>query len=173
MSADRVDVAAVRAAVAAVADPELPPVTIGMLGMVHDVAVDADGAVTVELLPTFAGCPATELIAANVQEAVGHLDGVAAASVRFRYDPPWTPDRIDEAGRAALASFGIDPPVAGAPDAGGRTRLPLLADPPTVARRCPYCGSTDTEQASAFGPTPCRSIHTCRACQQPFEAFKS
>ena len=41
---------------AAVPDPELPPVTLGMLGMVHAVRVDGDD-VDVELLPTFRAAP--------------------------------------------------------------------------------------------------------------------
>ena len=47
-------------------DPELPPVTLGMLGMVHDVRVD-DRDVAVELLPTWSGWPATDVIAEDVR----------------------------------------------------------------------------------------------------------
>jgi ring-1,2-phenylacetyl-CoA epoxidase subunit PaaD len=162
----------VRRAVEAVPDPELPPVTIGMLGMVH--AVTLDGArVEVELLPTFAGCPATEMIERDVVAAVAELEGVGEVRVRFRFDPPWTAERIDERGRERLREFGIAPPggqVAGArPD--GRPTLPLA--PALLARPCPYCGSEDTTQESSFGPTPCRDIRFCASCQQPFEAFKS
>ncbi|MEO2104268.1 MAG: iron-sulfur cluster assembly protein, partial [Actinomycetota bacterium] len=49
--------ATVRAAAAAVEDPEMPPVTIGQLGMVHDVTVEGARA-RVEVIPTFSGCPA-------------------------------------------------------------------------------------------------------------------
>jgi ring-1,2-phenylacetyl-CoA epoxidase subunit PaaD len=38
---------------------------------------------------------------------------------------------------------------------------------------CPFCGSVDTNLESAFGPTICRALHYCRACQQPFEEFKA
>jgi hypothetical protein len=27
-------------------------------------------------------------------------------------------------------------------------------------------------QESAWGPTPCRAAHFCRACRNPFEGFK-
>jgi ring-1,2-phenylacetyl-CoA epoxidase subunit PaaD len=159
----------VRAAVEAVPDPELPPVTIGMLGMVHDVSVEG-GDVRIELLPTFSGCPATEMIERDVVAAVGAVDGVDTVRVRFRYDPPWTAERIDDEGRERLREFGIAPPggeVAGVrPD--GRPTLPVAV----VARPCPYCGSEDTVQESPFGPTPCRDLRFCATCQQPFEAFK-
>lgn len=164
----------VRDAVASVPDPELPAVTLGMLGMVHDVAVADDGTVEVELLPTFSGCPATEMIGRDVEAAVRALDGDVAVHVRFRYDPPWTPDRITSAGHDALREFGIAPPggATGAPGADGRVTLPLAIAAP-APRPCPYCGSSDTVQDSAFGPTPCRDVRFCGACQQPFEAFKS
>jgi ring-1,2-phenylacetyl-CoA epoxidase subunit PaaD len=168
------DPAAVRRAIEAVPDPELPPVTIGMLGMVHEVLVD-DGHVLVELLPTFSGCPATEMIERDVVEAVRGVAGVAQVRVRFRYDPPWTADRIDADGRERLREFGIAPPggvVEGSTRPDGRPTLPL-ATAGAPARPCPYCGSTDTTLDSSFGPTPCRDLRFCAGCQQPFEAFKS
>jgi ring-1,2-phenylacetyl-CoA epoxidase subunit PaaD len=166
------DLAAVREAVATVPDPELPPVTIGMLGMVHDVRVDG-GAVAVELLPTFSGCPATDMIEQDVVAAVSAVEGVASVRVRFRYDPPWTAERIDDEGRERLREFGIAPP--GGEGAGvrpdGRPTLPVAAVAPSVP--CPYCGSQETTQDSPFGPTPCRDLRFCASCQQPFEAFKN
>jgi ring-1,2-phenylacetyl-CoA epoxidase subunit PaaD len=152
----------VRAAAEAVPDPELPPVTLGMLGVVHDVAVDGARA-TVDLLPTFAGCPALDAMTDDVRAAVLAVPGIAEVAVRHRFDPPWTSDRISPEGHDALRSFGIAPP-------DERPRLPLLAPAP---RPCPYCGSTDTERDGLFGPTPCRDVRYCRACRQPFEAFKS
>lgn len=179
-----VDPDAVRRAVEAVPDPELPPVTVGMLGMLHDVTVDG-GTVTVELLPTFSGCPATEMIERDVVDAVSTVTGVDEVRVRFRYDPPWTPDRIDAEGRERLREFGIAPPggeVHGAADPDGRPVLPLAVSsvPGGDARAgapghraCPYCASDDTERESSFGPTPCRDVRFCHTCRQPFEAFKS
>ena len=167
-----IDLTAVHDAAGGVPDPELPPVTLAMLGMVHDVRVDG-GDVTVELLPTWTGCPAVDMIAEDVRSAVGAVDGVGTVTVRFRHDPVWTPERITAEGHAALRSFGIAPPA-------GRAALPVLptaggfsAPPSTAPRPCPYCGSTDTERDGLFGPTPCRDSRFCNACQQPFEAFKS
>jgi ring-1,2-phenylacetyl-CoA epoxidase subunit PaaD len=190
------DVEAVRRAVVDVPDPELPPVTIGMLGIVHHLAVDDDGRVEVDLLPTYAGCPATAMIERDVVAAARGVAGVTDVRVRFRFDPPWTSARIDATGRERLRSFGIAPPTGraadglppdttdpGAPGAaggapGGRPVLPLVSwSPPhseDVDRRaCPYCGSADTVRDSRFGPTPCRDLRSCRSCLQPFEAFRS
>ena len=194
MEATSVDRDRVRRTIEDIPDPELPPVTIGMLGMVHAVTAEG-GRIRIELLPTFSGCPATDMIERDVVDAVSALEGVAHVQVRFRYDPPWTPDRISAEGRERLRSFGIAPPggpIATAVRPEGRTTLPVVAregsdsdllvgDVPGGAaragsaehRQCPYCGSDDTHRESAFGPTPCRDVRFCAACQQPFEAFRS
>jgi ring-1,2-phenylacetyl-CoA epoxidase subunit PaaD len=159
--------AAVWAALAEVRDPEIPPVSITDLGIVERVVV-TDDAVEIELLPTFAGCPALDVIRADAERA-----GVAVAEdreveVRFVYSPPWTSDRITPAGREALRSYGLTPP------GEGLVFLPLasLGTATVDPAPCPFCGSTDTELESAFGPTLCRSTHFCRTCRNPFEAFK-
>jgi hypothetical protein len=38
--------------------------------------------------------------------------------------------------------------------------------------KCPYCGSTDTAREHPKGPSLCRSMHYCNACDQPFEKFE-
>lgn len=165
----RADPAEIRAAVGAVPDPELPPVTLGMLGVVHDVAVDDDGRVTVELLPTFSGCPAQDVMERDVAAALAPVPGVERVTVRWRYAPPWTPDRISAEGRERLREFGIAPPPDGPEVPDGARRLPVAGDP----RPCPYCGGTDTVRDSRFGPTPCRDLRFCEACGEPFEAVKT
>jgi ring-1,2-phenylacetyl-CoA epoxidase subunit PaaD len=149
-----------------VRDPEIPPLSITDLGIVQAVRVDGP-AVEVDLLPTFAGCPALDVIRADATEAVEQVTQGRAVQVRFVLSPPWTSDRITPDGREALRRYGLTPPGEGA------VFLPLAS---ITARRatatCPFCGSDDTELESAFGPTLCRSTHFCRACRNPFEAFK-
>lgn len=155
----------VRAAIAGVPDPEMPPVSVADLGMVVDVRVrPADGGarVEVDLVATFSGCPATREIRTDVAAAVGALDGVADVDVRFVRHVTWTPERISDAGRDKLRAFGIAPP-----GSGQGTTLVTLG-----GLTCPLCGSRDTVGDSPFGPTPCRSTHYCRACRNPFEAVK-
>lgn len=36
---------------------------------------------------------------------------------------------------------------------------------------CPYCGSSDTDREHPKGPSLCRSMYFCNACEQPFERF--
>jgi ring-1,2-phenylacetyl-CoA epoxidase subunit PaaD len=142
----------VRAALRTVHDPEIPTVSIVDLGLVHDVRVEPDGRVAVELLPTFVACPALDVISASVEEALGAVG--RPVDVRFVRTVPWTTDRLTDAGRAGLRAAGIAPP----------------AEPSAV--RCPWCDSDQIAMDSAFGPTLCRSLYYCRDCRQPFEAFK-
>ena len=150
--------ARVRARLAEVKDPEIPACSITDLGMIERVTVSGD-AVEIDLLPTFAGCPALDVIREDVSRAVAEIAGGKRVAVRFVMSPPWTTDRITPAGREAMGTLGISGPV-----------MVQLGKPEPV--RCPYCGSEKTEQQSAFGPTPCRSIRYCRACRNPFEGFK-
>lgn len=151
----------VRAALARVMDPEIPTCSITDLGIVERVAVGPD-AVEVDLLPTFAGCPALDVIREEAERAVRALAPDREARVRFVMAPPWTTDRLTDAGRAGLREHGIAPP--------GERVLVTLGRPEHVA--CPYCGATDTDLSSAFGPTPCRTIRYCASCRNPFEGFK-
>lgn len=162
--------AAVREALATVHDPEIPPCSIVDLGIVEDVRV-RDGAVEVDLLPTFAGCPALDVIRRDAEAAVRGVAGDRAVRVEFVLTKAWTSDRITPAGREALRSYGVTPPSSDRP---GAVFVPLasLGRGRAITVACPFCGSEQTVLESAFGPTLCRSTHYCRACRNPFEAFK-
>ncbi|MGH2685779.1 MAG: 1,2-phenylacetyl-CoA epoxidase subunit PaaD [Actinomycetota bacterium] len=150
-------------------DPEIPACSITDLGMVERVRV-SDDAVEVDLLPTFVGCPARDIIGADVRQGLARVAEDRDVRVRFVYDPPWTTDRITERGRARLREIGIAPEWHGGPPVpAGPVDIPLM-QPSTVA--CPFCGSTETSRESSWGPTPCRTQHFCRACRNPFEGFK-
>ena len=140
---------------ATVMDPELPVVSIVDLGIVARAEVLPD-AIEVDLLPTFSGCPALDVIGRDVEAALRAWPDLPAR-VRFVNDPPWTTDRMSERARDALAGFGVAPPP-----------VIQIGTKPTP---CPYCGG-ETSEESAFGPTPCRSIRYCPTCKNPSEAFK-
>ena len=147
----RPDEEAIRDALRGVADPEIPAVSIVDLGMVERIEVGPDR-IEVELLPTFVGCPAQELIRSTVIDALAPFGRPTVVGYSFRV--PWTSDRITATGRANLTAAGFAPP----------------AEPGDV--RCPRCGSGVVVRDSYFGPTQCRSLWYCRDCRQPFEAFK-
>ena len=142
-------------------DPEIPVVSLVEMGLIRDVRVNG-GAVEVVLTPTFVGCPALQVMQEEVQTRLEEA-GATQVRVTTSHHPPWSSDWITPAGRKRLKEFGLAPPPrhAGSPD----LMLPELA-------ACPYCGSEDTSLKNSFGPTACRMIFYCNACQQPFEQFK-
>ena len=152
----------VLAALDDVADPEIPAVSIVELGMVGGIDVEP-ARIRVELLPTFVGCPALEIIQEAVADRLRQFGRPIDVAVSFA--TPWTSDRISPTGREKLRGSGFAPP----PHLGDARALPMLGDAPVA---CPYCGSTRTTLENIFGPTQCRSIRHCAACRQPFEAFK-
>jgi ring-1,2-phenylacetyl-CoA epoxidase subunit PaaD len=156
--------AAVWSALAEVADPEIPVVSLVDLGVVRDVAVDGRR-VHVTLTPTFLGCPALEAMRRALEERIELLGAEPAVEVSTRDE--WSTDRITPAGREKLRAAGLAPPAPR--EAGAPTLLQLTSN----AFRCPYCGSSQTRLENVFGPTPCRSIRYCDACRQPFEQFKT
>ena len=154
-------------ALAEVPDPEIPAVSVVDLGLVHRVQLGGER-LRVELLPTFVGCPALELIRDSV---AARLAGMApAVEVEMTFEVPWTSERITREGRRKLRDSGFAPPGP-AHDGGGRPLFATIAVRPTAT--CPWCGSADTRLENLFGPTLCRTVFFCNRCRQPFEQFKA
>ena len=149
----RVDERTVRAALADVPDPELPVASVVDIGIVHRVEVTNE-AIRVELLPTFVGCPALDVIRSAVHDRLAVFG--RPVEVAFTFAVPWSSDRISPAGLDRLRSAGIAPPVG-----------------PGGSPACPWCGSADVALDNLFGATQCRSLHFCRSCRQPFEGLKA
>jgi ring-1,2-phenylacetyl-CoA epoxidase subunit PaaD len=157
-------------ALAEVPDPEIPVVSVVDLGLVHAVELD-DQRLRVELLPTFVGCPALDLIRAAVAE---RLTGMApVVEVEMTFAVPWSSDRITAEGRRRLRQSGFAPPgpTGDQPTPGRSPLVATIAMRPTAA--CPWCGSDDTTLENLFGPTRCRTLFWCNRCRQPFEQFKA
>ena len=157
----------VRAWLAEVPDPEIPAVSVIALGIVRDVRWSGDELV-VALTPTYSGCPATGVIAFEVEAAL-RAHGIERVRIERRLSPPWTTDWITEEGRRRLEAYGIASPAEKAAD-GPSPLDRLLRKSPTVA--CPRCGSTDTRRISEFGSTPCKAQYRCNGCLEPFDYFK-
>jgi ring-1,2-phenylacetyl-CoA epoxidase subunit PaaD len=156
-------IARARGVLATVPDPEIPVLSVVDLGIVRTIEVDSDGALRVAVSPTYSGCPATAVIRADIGAALLEA-GFASVRVVDVLSPPWTSDWISDDGRRKLEAYGIAPP----PAAVASVRALRGAEAP----HCPRCGSGDTELLSEFGSTPCKALHRCRACREPFDRFK-
>lgn len=166
--------AAVWAALGEIADPEIPAISLVDLGVIRGFAFASQRAggerLTVELLPTFVGCPAIDVMRTQISERLTALRLADEVVVDLSFAEPWTSDRITAAGREALRQSGFAPPIhigstfSGDASGDALTVLPIAT--------CPYCRSRNTTLENPFGPTLCRAIYHCAECRQPFEAFK-
>ncbi len=154
---------------AGVLDPEVPVLSVCDLGIVRDVQSTAAGTQVV-LTPTYSGCPATEVIAKSVSDAL-QLAGLGPVTVTQRLAPAWTTDWISAAGREKLRAYGIAPPSGEAAVGNFSGAVATISIRPRNLA-CPRCGSLHTERLSAFGSTACKALHRCLDCREPFEHFK-
>lgn len=154
-----------------VPDPEIPVLSIVDLGIVRDVEWHGDELV-VTLTPTYSGCPATELIMADIGRALAAA-AFATHRLEIRLAPAWTTDWITPEGRERLRRYGIAPPGANsAPAQSSIDATALFRRSKGAAVPCPRCGSTHTRELSRFGSTPCKAQYRCEACLEPFDYFK-
>ncbi|MEM9524640.1 MAG: 1,2-phenylacetyl-CoA epoxidase subunit PaaD [Pseudomonadota bacterium] len=137
-----------------VPDPEIPVVSVVDLGIVRSVAWKGDH-LDVGVTPTYSGCPATNVIARDV-EATLRERGIGKLTVHTRLSPPWTTEWISDRGREKLLDYGIAPPD------------PRRKGP----GKCPRCASGDVHLISQFGSTPCKAQWRCGNCLEPFDYFK-
>lgn len=156
-----------------VPDPEIPVVSVVDLGIVRDVAW-GDDAVVVTVTPTYSGCPATEVISQEIRKELIRR-GVARVELRVQLSPAWTTDWLTEKAKRNLKEYGIAPPTERALGQGNALAASLLALGQGAAKaelECPRCGSANNEMISQFGSTPCKSLHRCLDCREPFDHFK-
>ena len=173
-----VNVARIRALLAEIPDPEIPAVTLVDLGILRNVTIDGE-LITVDLTPTYSGCPATEMINTMVRETLA-AQGFHKVRVHLKLDPPWSSDWITTSGRSKLKAYGIAPPAHCASDWASNDQMgassvqisPLQFSPPIAGIRCPRCDSRQTERLSQFGSTPCKALYRCISCREPFDYFK-
>jgi probable FeS assembly SUF system protein SufT len=86
-------------------DPEIP-VNIVDLGLVYSLDIkshqEGGSEVNVQMTLTAPGCGMGPILASEARQKILTLDGVTDANVDLVWDPPWTPERISEAGKQKL-----------------------------------------------------------------------
>jgi ring-1,2-phenylacetyl-CoA epoxidase subunit PaaD len=146
-----------------VKDPEIPVLNVVDMGVIRRVEI-VDDTIEVDITPTYSGCPAMDVIAANVRTTLERefSNKVKIDSVMF---PPWTTDWLTEDAREKLMAYGISPPEKNTTD-----KSLLFGHREAVV--CPKCKSTNTERISEFGSTACKAHYRCADCKEPFDHFK-
>lgn len=163
-----------------VMDPEVPVISVVDLGIVRDAQWQPDtqtleqtgATLVVTVTPTYSGCPATEVIAQAIRDAL-HAHGIETVQVDTRLSPAWTTDWMTPRGRDALRAYGIAPPAARAPGSHDAQVIDISAlGLAGVAVPCPRCDSRRTRLLSQFGSTACKALYQCSDCLEPFDYFK-
>jgi len=173
---ERPSLEAIWSTLADVADPEVPVISIIELGILRGIEWDAGDPSTlvVVVTPTYAGCPATEMIGQAIREALAAI-GVARVRLETRLSPAWTTDWIAPEGRRKLRDFGIAPPD-GVREVAAPVKIDVTGVSPLRRARvsvvCPRCGSGATQLLSQFGSTACKAQYRCLDCLEPFDYFK-
>lgn len=149
---------------ATVTDPEVPVLTILDLGIVRDVKISNE-AVEIIITPTYTGCPAMDMIAANIRmELAAH--GLLNVKITSVLSPAWTTDWMTEEGKEKLKQYGIAPPN----PKQQSCKEELFSHNEAV--QCPHCNSYHTHRVSEFGSTACKALYQCDDCKEPFDYFK-
>ena len=138
-------------------DPEVPVLSILDLGIVRNVEIK-DEQIVVTITSTYTGCPAMDMIAAQIRMEL-NAAGFSAVRIEQSIRPAWTTDWMSEAGKRKLKEYGIAPPD---------KRFSIPED----GVGCPHCGSTNTRLVSEFGSTACKALYQCRDCHEPYDYFK-
>ncbi len=151
-SVQKLDTSAIEDILSSVKDPEIPVISIKDLGILQNIKVTGDS-VTIEIIPTYSGCPAMYVIQSEIKKAL-MAHQINDVEIKLVDDPIWTTDMITQAGQAAMQAYGIAPPSQSA----------------TI--NCPQCGSKKTTCISEFGSTACKALYRCDDCLEPFDYFK-
>jgi len=84
-------------------DPELP-VNIYDLGLIYDIAINAENRVEVKMTLTAPACPVAGTLPPEVERNIETIDEVKSARVELVWEPPWSRERMSE---AALLELGL------------------------------------------------------------------
>ena len=136
-----------------VPDPEIPVISVVDLGILRGVSWEGD-ALEIAVTPTYSGCPATSVIAMDIETALRER-GLTNITISTQIAPAWTTDWMTDAGREKLKDYGIAPP-----------------SPSGRPESCPRCRAATVTRVSQFGSTPCKALWRCDSCLEPFDYFK-
>lgn len=76
-------------------DPEIP-VNIYDLGLIYDLAVDAEGRIGIRMTLTAPACPVAGTFPATVEQRLYEVPGVTEVRVDLVWDPPWNLDLLTD-----------------------------------------------------------------------------
>ena len=92
------------AALRNVYDPEIP-LNLYDLGLIYDIDIDANNAVSINMTLTTPHCPVAESMPGRVECAIREIDEVSNVDVKLVWDPPWDKERMSDEAKLTLGLF--------------------------------------------------------------------
>ena len=93
--------AAVIAALKEVYDPEIP-VNIYDLGLIYELTIDKERAVSILMTFTAPNCPMADQVMGEVQQGVEAVPGVTKCTIELTFEPQWDRSMLSEEARVEL-----------------------------------------------------------------------
>ena len=93
--------AAVIAALKEVYDPEIP-VNIYDLGLIYELTIDKERAVSILMTFTAPNCPMSDQVMGEVQQGVEAVPGVTKCNIELTFEPQWDRSMLSEEARVEL-----------------------------------------------------------------------
>lgn len=91
----------VKAVVQNIYDPEIP-VNIYDLGLIYNIDIRDGDFAHILMTLTAPNCPAAQSLPEEVKTKVELIEGIREAEVEITFDPPWTPENMDESAKLML-----------------------------------------------------------------------
>ena len=148
---------------ATVMDPEVPVLSVVDLGIIRNIAFNAESEnAVITITPTYSGCPAMDVISMHIKMSL-ITAGYKNITIKQALSPAWTTDWMTENGKQQLKAYGIAAPIGKSFDNAYLEDLHI---------ECPQCNSKNTVLVSQFGSTACKALFKCTDCKEPFDYFK-
>src|SRR5690606_7694293 len=113
------------------------------------VVISGTNEITISITPTYSGCPARDMITANIKEKLLQ-QGILQVNMVQSLSPAWTTDWMTQSGKEKLKADGVAPPL-----------HKIHAYNPQLPIPCPLCNSLHTHVISEFGSTACKALYQC------------
>ncbi len=77
-------------------------IDIVSLGLIYNVDIEDDNTVNVKMTLTVPTCPMANMLVEQARSAVASIEGVEKVNVDLVFDPPWTPDMMEDSAKKLL-----------------------------------------------------------------------
>ena len=82
-------------------DPEIP-VDLWSLGLIYNISISNDSAVSITMTLTTPGCSMGSYMAEDIKMKLSSIENISDIDVEIIFDPPWKPEMMNNSAREKL-----------------------------------------------------------------------